>query len=116
MKPLAPVQVSGFDEQDAVPVDVPRFVQLAQLVLREERADPDAELGLIFVDEDAITDLNERFLDSDGPTDVLAFPQDEAFESSYADSADADPTTLLGDVVLCPEAVSYTHLTLPTKA
>ena len=74
---MAPVQVSGFDEQGAVTVDVTRWVRLAQLVLREERVDPDAELGLIFVDEQAITDLNERFLDGAGPTDVLAFPLDE---------------------------------------
>ena len=107
------MQVSGFDEQDAVPVEVPRYVQLAQLVLREERADPEAELGLIFVDEDAITDLNERFLDGEGPTDVLAFPLDEGGSPPGRDPDDGgrgpgspadanEPPIVLGDVVVCP--------------
>jgi probable rRNA maturation factor len=111
--PAAPVQVSGFDEQDAVAVEVTRWVRLAQLVLREERVDPDAEVGLIFVDEDAMTDLNQRFLEGEGPTDVLAFPLDEGGTvpgrdpdeggrgpGSPADAA--EPPIVLGDVVVCP--------------
>jgi probable rRNA maturation factor len=117
----APVQVSGFDEQTAVPVEVTRWVRLAQLVLREERVDPDAEVGLVFVDEQAITDLNRRFLDSDGPTDVLAFPLDDDGASIGRDPdeggrgpgapADAlEPPVVLGDVVVCP-SVALRHAT-----
>ena len=32
---------------------------------------------MLFVDEQAMTDLNKRFLGKDGPTDVLAFPIDD---------------------------------------
>jgi probable rRNA maturation factor len=113
VRPAAPVQVSGFDEQDAVAVEVTRWVRLAQLVLREERVDPDAEVGLIFVDEQAITDLNERFLEGEGPTDVLAFPIDEGGSVPGRDPDDggrgpgspaeaAEPPLVLGDVVVCP--------------
>jgi probable rRNA maturation factor len=113
----APVQVSGFDEQDAVAVEIPRWVRLAQLVLREERIDPEAEVGLIFVDEQAMTDLNERFLDGDGPTDVLAFPLDEGGtvpgrdpdEGGRGPGASADtlePPVVLGDVVVCPSVAA----------
>jgi probable rRNA maturation factor len=108
----APVQVSGYDEQDVVPIDVPRWVRLAQLVLREERVDPGAELGLVFVDEAAMRDLNERYLDGDGPTDVLAFPLDEGAaagrdpdEGGRGPGQPADPPeppVVLGDVVVCP--------------
>ena len=35
---------------------------------------PDAEVSLIFVDEASIADLNGRFLEGDGPTDVLVVP------------------------------------------
>ena len=117
----AALQVSGFDEQDAVAVDVGRWVHLAQLVLREERVDPDAELGLIFVDEGTITDLNLQFLDGDGPTDVLAFPIDgaahlagdaapgvppegrqEATDRVRGAQASDSPPRELGDVVICP--------------
>jgi len=109
----APVQVFGADEQDAVHVDVLRFVRLAQLVLTEERAPTDAELAVIFVDEQAIADLNERFLETAGPTDVLAFPldddvspggrqPDEGGRGPGSSPEPTDPPTVLGDVVVCP--------------
>jgi probable rRNA maturation factor len=108
-----PAPVFGADEQDAVPVDVLRFVRLAQLVLREERAPTDAEVSVIFVDEDAIADLNQRFLDETGPTDVLAFPLDDdgppsgrqPDEGGRGPGAPPDGTdipSVLGDVVVCP--------------
>jgi probable rRNA maturation factor len=109
----SPVQVFGADEQDAVPVDVLRFVRLAQLVLTSERAPVDAEASVIFVDEQAIADLNERFLDTAGPTDVLAFPLDDDVapggrqpdEGGRGPGSPPDPTDppiVLGDVVVCP--------------
>jgi probable rRNA maturation factor len=109
----SPVQVFGADEQDAIPVDVMRWVRLAQLVLTEEDAPGDAELSLVFVDEPAIADLNLRFLDGDGPTDVLSFPLDEpaAPGGRYPDEGGrgpgspdepSDPPIVLGDVVVCP--------------
>jgi probable rRNA maturation factor len=113
MTTSAPVQVSGYDEQDAVAVDMTRWVRLAQLVLAAERVDPDAELGLIFVDEPTIADLNHRFLDTTGPTDVLAFPLDEDVATVGRDpdeggrgpgsaSESNEPPVVLGDVVVCP--------------
>ena len=113
MRSASPVQVFGADEQNAVPVDVLRFVRLAELVLREERAPTDAELSVIFVDEQAITDLHERFLEEPGPTDVLAFPLDDDVapggrqpdEGGRGPGAPPDPTDqpiVLGDVVVCP--------------
>ena len=71
------VDVFAADEQRDVPVDVMRWVRLARMVLDEEQVPGGAELSLIFVDEQAIADLNERFLGSTGPTDVLAFPMDD---------------------------------------
>jgi probable rRNA maturation factor len=113
----SPIQVFGADEQDAVPVDVLRWVRLAQLVLREERVPPDAEVSVIFVDEQSISDLNERFLETPGPTDVLAFPIDEDAGPSGrqpdqggrgpgSPDEDPDPPVVLGDVVVCPAVAS----------
>ena len=105
-----PVQVFGADEQDAVAVDVMRWVQLAQLVLREERVAAEMELSVLFVDEATIIDLNERYLDGVGPTDVLAFPLDEApppgghplDPGGPGAPDDPDIPLVLGDVVVCP--------------
>jgi probable rRNA maturation factor len=109
--------VFGADEQRDLPVDVARWVRLAQLVLDEERVTErlgaDTEMSLLFVDATTISELNERFLGGTGPTDVLAFPIDDELPPSGrqpdqggrgpgAPADPADPPTLLGDVVVCP--------------
>ena len=102
------------DEQSAVPIDLERWSRLARLVLADERAPYDAEVSLLFVDELSIADLNGRFLGSDGPTDVLAFPidddhvpsgrrPDEGGRGPGSSNEPVDPPVVLGDVVLCPE-------------
>jgi probable rRNA maturation factor len=107
------VQVFGADEQDAVPVDVLRWVRLAQLVLEAERVPPDAELSVLFVGTDTMTELNERYLDGSGPTDVLAFPladdplpggrhPDEGGRGPGTPTGDDEPPLVLGDVLVCP--------------
>jgi len=114
---MDPATVFGVDEQREIAVDVSRWVRLARLVLGDERVDArygtDVEMSLMFVDEQTIAELNERFLAGDGPTDVLAFPLDEEMppggrqpdQGGRGPGAPADPgepPTLLGDVVVCP--------------
>jgi probable rRNA maturation factor len=107
------VQVFGADEQNTAPVDVDRWVTLAREVLVAEGVRGEAELSLLFVDEDAIAELNRRFMDAEGPTDVLAFPIDDPVASGrWPDAGTAGPDRddpepgdlplLLGDVVVCP--------------
>jgi probable rRNA maturation factor len=109
--------VFGADEQSAHPVDTLRWIKLAEAVLADEGVRGETEVSLLFVDEDAIADLNSRFLGKEGPTDVLAFPIDEepADSGRSPDSGGTGPgftvepeeaPTLLGDVVICP-AVAY---------
>ena len=109
--------VFASDEQSSVEVDLPRWLRLARLVLAEERAPADAEVSLIFVDEDAIADLNARFLGGDGPTDVLSFPidDDQMPSGRHPDTGGRGPGTatepsdvpiVLGDVVVCPTVAS----------
>jgi probable rRNA maturation factor len=110
--PEGDVQVYGSDEQSAAEVDVARWMGLARNVLLDEGVRGDAELSLLFVDEDAIAELNKRFMEKDGPTDVLAFPIDEPISGRWPDAGttgpdrdepdDDDLPLLLGDVVVCP--------------
>lgn len=106
--------VFGADEQSEVEVDVMRWVRLARMVLDQERIPEDTELSVIFVDEQAMTDLNERFLGGEGPTDVLAFPMDEDVspggrqpdQGGRGPGSPAEPgevPNVLGDVVVCPQ-------------
>jgi probable rRNA maturation factor len=108
------VEVFAADEQSAQPVDALRLVHLAKAVLAAQGVKPDSELSMLFVDEDAMAELNKRFLGKDGPTDVLAFPidDDDVVEGGRSpdslgpgagvDLEDTDPPNLLGDVVVCP--------------
>ena len=108
------VNVFVADEQAAEPVDGLRWLRLAEDVLKAEGVRGDAELSMLFVDEQAMSDLHQRFLGKEGPTDVLAFPIDEEPAESgrspdsggtgpgYLPPEPSDLPVLLGDVVICP--------------
>lgn len=106
------IDVYVADEQSDHRVDLDRWAQLARAVLEDRRIPGDAEVSLLFVDEDAIAALNQQFLSREGPTDVLAFPiEDEpAPPGRSPDSGGSgpgvepagEPLMLLGDVVICP--------------
>ena len=107
------VEVFAADEQSAHPVDAMRLVRLAKTVLAAQGVKADSELSMLFVDEEAMAELNKRFLGKEGPTDVLAFPidDDDVVEGGRSPDSlgpgngvdpDADPPNLLGDVVVCP--------------
>lgn len=93
--------VVGLDEQASPPVEVTTWVELARRVLLDEGIDVDAELNLIFVDLDEMTDLNRTHMGGVGPTDVLSFPIDDDPEPIV----EGQPR-LLGDVVICPTVVN----------
>lgn len=65
--------------------------QLCTAVLTGENQPDNCELGLSVVSDNRIALLNKQYLDHDGPTDVISFPQD--------DDPDSEPY-LLGDVVV----------------
>ena len=94
------VEVFVADEQDEQPVDVDRWSRLVEKVLAAQGVRGAAELSVMFVTEEAMTGLNERFMDSTGPTDVLSFPLDADLDP--ADVPDEFGPLLLGDVVVCP--------------
>ena len=91
-------------------VDEADLAALARHVLDGMRMHPLAELSVLLVDRQTMSDLHERWMGEPGPTDVLAFPMDELRPpppgSSRGDQGasgePAPPPGLLGDVVLCP--------------
>jgi probable rRNA maturation factor len=84
-------------------IDEARLAALARFVMDRMKVNPLAELSVMLVDPKAMEELHIRYMGEDGPTDVLAFPQDDAMDPSAPDSGEDDPTVLLGDVVLCPD-------------
>lgn len=123
-------QVFAADEQGGdtgTHVEPARWARLADDVLGAEGVPGDAEISLLFVDPEAMAELNSRFRGAEGPTDVLAFPMDT--EDLEADDMDAGPASgggrfpdggttgpstvsdrpdtsrppyVVGDVVICP--------------
>jgi probable rRNA maturation factor len=112
------LDIYAADEQADHPVAVERWSSLARSVLEAEGVVGDTEVSLLFVDEATIASLNERFLETQGPTDVLAFPiEDEADRSGRSPDeggtgpgsieADTGRLLLLGDVVICPAVAAH---------
>jgi probable rRNA maturation factor len=93
-----PVEIAN---ESGIDVDELVLAGLAAHVLDRLGVSKLAELSVLLVNVPAMTALHERWMDEPGPTDVLAFPQDE-LAGSRGDDPDAPPT-LLGDVVLCPD-------------
>lgn len=78
---------------------------LAEVVLREEGYPNDAEVALLFVDESEMASYNEKFLNRQGPTDVLAFPVEELLPGLVPQTNPQGPPLLLGDVIVAPAYV-----------
>ena len=114
------IDVFAADEQEAHPIDVARWAELARRVLDARGLKGNTEVSLLFVDEAAIAALNVEFLGKPGPTDVLSFPiEDEPTPTGRSpdfggtgpgSSAEQGTLTLLGDVVICP-AVAFRNAT-----
>ncbi len=86
-------------------VGVDDLHSLAGLVLREEAYPEDAEVTLLFVSEEEMASYNLRFLDREGPTDVLAFPVEDLLPGVVPETDPQGPPLMLGDVVVAPAYV-----------
>ena len=94
-------------------VDVQRLAGLSRFVLDRMRVHPLAELCIKAVDEDTMAELNEKWMEGEGPTDVLAFPMDELRPGLVNEEPEEG---ILGDLMLCPtvaerQAVTAGHST-----
>ena len=77
--------------------DLERLKSIAQFTILAQGVHPDSELNISLLDEDEMSALHLRWMEEDGPTDVLAFPMDEV----KPNSATLGPA-MLGDIALCP--------------
>lgn len=93
-------------------VDERALVDVARHALDKMGVSPLAELAISLKDIEEMERLHVHYMDEPGPTDVMAFPQDDldlrgsmgARNVQGGDEGGGDvPPTLLGDIVLCPE-------------
>ncbi|HJU57893.1 MAG TPA: rRNA maturation RNase YbeY [Actinomycetota bacterium] len=87
------------DDRQSMPLEVDVLMTVARECLVGEGA-AHSELSVSFVTEDEMDDLHRRYMDEDGPTDVLSFPQDD-------DAAEGP--RLLGDVVIAPSVAAHNN-------
>ena len=80
-------------------IDETRLIRLASFALGELRIHPQADLSILLVDETAMSGYHKKFMDLDGPTDVMSFPMDELRPPGRGERL---PMGMLGDIVLCP--------------
>lgn len=92
------------DEQNEE-LDLPAIRSLAELVISEEGYPKDAEATILLVKDEEMTAYNKRFLDRDGPTDVLAFPVEDLMPGVVPDRDANGPPLLLGDVIVAPSYI-----------
>ena len=88
--------------ESGVAVDESALASVARHVLAAMQVNPSAELSIMVVTTEVMTELHERWMDEPGPTDVMAFPMDELVDESRRPDAPEIGPALLGDVVLCP--------------
>lgn len=103
------MQISVVSHREPEPLDLGAFERLAAFVLEREEALDSVELSIAVVHLAEMTELNERYRDKQGPTDVLSFPCDDP----CAIVEPGEPVAI-GDVVLAPEvaegqAAEYGH-------
>ena len=91
------------NNESSVTVDDVALQRLAIYALEQLHVHPDAELGIVLVDEAAMEQLHVQWMDEPGPTDVLSFPMDELRPGT---DEVLTPAGLLGDIVLCPQVAA----------
>ena len=81
-------------------LDEAEFAALARYVLDGMHVHPQADLAIMYVTPEVMSELHVRWMDEEGPTDVLSFPMDELRPGTQAEPSEEG---ILGDVVVCPE-------------
>jgi probable rRNA maturation factor len=72
------------------------MIRRVAITILKELNHPDKEIGILFVDDRQIRELNERYLKVNRPTNVISFPM------AQGEFSEINPQ-LLGDVVISVE-------------
>jgi len=92
-------------ETNRAEIDEPALREFAASILVAEGVSEGAALAINFVDAADISELNERFMGKQGPTDVLSFPIEDAAPGIPPVSHVGGPPLHLGDIFICADIV-----------
>ncbi|MDA3936111.1 MAG: rRNA maturation RNase YbeY [Actinomycetota bacterium] len=94
------MEIRVTSHREPEPLDLVAFEVLARFVLDREDLPDRIELSVAVVDDVEMTELNERYRNKVGPTDVLSFGCDDPC------AAQGDEPIALGDVIIAPEVAA----------
>lgn len=94
-----------FGNEQNEPVDEAALRRFAQVILEAEGFPGGTEMAVILVDAGQMAEYNQRFMDREGPTDVLSFPLADLEPGAIPVPVANDPPVALGDVFLCPSEI-----------
>ncbi len=95
-----PVLVNNLQEKIEISEDIEHAVNAVVDKILKQSEFPDAEVGVVLVDNDYIHTLNKQYRDVDSSTDVLSFALMEG-EDELLPSEEED--VLLGDIIISME-------------
>lgn len=96
------------NNESSFELDDEELMAQARFMLRRLHINPAAELSIMLVDEEAMTNLHVQFMDEPGPTDVLSFPMDELRAGTPEHDSEEG---ILGDIVICPSVAQAQAVT-----
>ncbi|MDF7641573.1 rRNA maturation RNase YbeY [Bifidobacterium sp. ESL0784] len=79
-------------------IDPKLFSDLGLWVMERMQVSTQSDLTILFVDPDPIAQLHMRWMQLEGPTDVMSFPMDELRPGEDGKIMEG----VLGDIVICP--------------
>ena len=96
------MSIEVLNESGEAEVNEQMLIDVASFAMRSMDVHPDAEATITLVDEATMADLHVRWMDLEGPTDVMSFPMDELTPGGGRPDADMPGPAMLGDIILCP--------------
>ena len=93
-------------------IDGKVFSDLGIWVMDQMRVSTQSDLTIMFVDPDPIAQLHMRWMNLEGPTDVMSFPMDELRPGDGRTVMEG----VLGDIVICPWVAAQQALAEILKA
>jgi probable rRNA maturation factor len=94
------IEVTIYDDQ-GLAVEQGRIAGVARRTAMSEGAA--GELSIMLVTEEKSAELNDKFMDQEGATDVLAFPIDGKVIGGR------DSPVVIGELVVCPVYIAESH-------
>lgn len=78
------------------------FSDLAVWTMDQMRVSTESDLSIAFIDPAPMAELHLRWMNLEGPTDVMSFPMDELRPGTETDRDEG----MLGDIILCPDVAA----------